>query len=136
MTDFAANTTSSYYVTVHGERFTCAEVTGLGPQGDLGLPGQELTLTLDDCVLTDVPRAHAWALSTQAPAAPADDAAVADHVKIEEMTAGETTPRTTWYLHDVRADAVAEPSTTASNHETRITRLTVHAAKISPTLPD
>ncbi|MFD9359588.1 hypothetical protein [Streptomyces sp. NPDC060031] len=129
MTESVANASSrSYYVTVRGERFTCGEVTGLGPQGDLGLPGQELTLTLDDCVLTDVPRAQEWALSAQGAAEPS-------HVKIEEMTPGSAAPLTTWYLHDARPDAVADQSTTAANHETRIGRLTVHAAKISPDMP-
>ncbi|MFJ6793190.1 hypothetical protein [Streptomyces sp. NPDC091268] len=117
----------TYNVTVRGERFTCAEVSGLGPQGDLGLPGQELTLTLEDCVLTDVPGAHEWALSAEGPAEPCD-------VKIEEMAAGSATPVTTWYLHDARPDGIAEHSTTASNHETRIARLTVHATKITPDL--
>ncbi|WP_411103060.1 hypothetical protein [Streptomyces sp. cmx-4-9] len=129
MTESVANTSSTYHVTVRGERFTCGEITGLGPQGDLGLPGQELTLTLDDCVLTDVPGAQEWALSADGVSAP-------EHVTIEETAAGESVPRTTWYLHDVRADAAANPSTTASNHETRIGRLTVHAAKITPSLPE
>ncbi|MFC9293970.1 hypothetical protein ACFTWH_03470 [Streptomyces sp. NPDC057011] len=125
MTDSVAKAASSYYVTVRGERFTCTEISGLGPQGDLGLPGQELTLTLDDCVLTDVPGAQEWALAEQGPAEPCD-------VTIEEMAAGSQTPLTRWYLHDARPDDVADHSTTASNHETRIGRLTVHATKITP----
>lgn len=124
-----SHTSSSYYVTVHGERFTCSEVTGLGPQGDLGLPGQELTLTLDDCVLTDVPAAQEWALS-------ADAAAETCHVKIEETREGTVGPVTTWYLTDARPDSITDFSTTATSHETRIERLTLHAAKISPDLPE
>ncbi|MFD3540814.1 hypothetical protein ACFWUQ_15120 [Streptomyces sp. NPDC058662] len=129
MTDSDVKTRSSYYVTVRGERFTCGEITGLGPQGDLGLPGQELTLTLDDCVLTDVPNAEEWALSAEGSRMPR-------HVRIEEVGAGESTPLTTWYLHDARPESVADCSATASNHETRIGRLVVHAAKIAPTLPE
>ncbi|MFJ9342154.1 hypothetical protein ACIRP0_23055 [Streptomyces sp. NPDC101733] len=127
MTDSVAHPISSYYVTIRGERFTCGEITGLGPQGDLGLPGQELTLTLDDCVLTDVPKAEEWALSAEGPSIP-------ENLKIEEVVPGEATPRTTWYLHDVRPDGMTDHSTTASNHETRIGSLTVHATKISPSL--
>ncbi len=128
MNESVANTSSSYYVTVRGERFTCGEVTGLGPQGDLGLPGQELPLTLGDCVLTDVPGAAEWALSADAPGEPCD-------VKIEEMRSGSAAPVTTWYLSDARPDGVTDHSTTATSHETRIGRLTLHAAKISPDMP-
>ncbi|OEJ30868.1 hypothetical protein [Streptomyces subrutilus] len=128
MNESVAQTSSSYYVTVRGERFTCGEVTGLGPQGDLGLPGQELTLTFDDCVLTDVPGAADWALSAEASAEPC-------HVKIEEMRSGSADPVTTWYLSDARPDGITDPSTTATSHETRIGRLTVHASKISPDMP-
>ncbi|MFI5864053.1 hypothetical protein [Streptomyces sp. NPDC051546] len=128
MNESVANVSSSYYVTVRGERFTCGEVTGLGPQGDLGLPGQVLTLTLDDCVLTDVPAAREWALPSEASAEPFN-------VKIEEMRAGSATPHTTWYLTDARPDSITDHSTTATSHETRIGRLTVHAAKISPDMP-
>ncbi|MER5762551.1 hypothetical protein [Streptomyces sp. NPDC002082] len=128
MNESVANVSNSYYVTVRGERFTCGDVTGLGPQGDLGLPGQVLTLTLDECVLTDVPGAREWALSTEAPAEPCN-------VKIEEIRAGSTAPPTTWYLTDARPDSVTDHSTTATSHETRIGRLTLHAAKISPAMP-
>lgn len=127
MNESTGNTQSSFYVTVRGERFTCDEVTGLGPQGDLGLPGQELTLTLAGCVLTDVPGAREWALSAEARAEPS-------HVKIEEMRPGSEAPLTTWYLSDARPDGITDHSTTATSHETRIGRLTVHAAKISPDL--
>ncbi|AWZ06046.1 MULTISPECIES: hypothetical protein [unclassified Streptomyces] len=123
-----ANASSSYYVTVRGERFTCGGVTGLGPQGDLGLPGQVLTVTLDDCVLTDAPGARDWALSAEAPAEPC-------HIKIEEVRPGAVAPLTTWYLTDARPDTVTDHSTTATSHETRIGRLTLHAAKISPDMP-
>ncbi|MEU9254906.1 hypothetical protein AB0D66_24030 [Streptomyces sp. NPDC048270] len=128
MSESVAHTSSSYYVTVRGERFTCGEVTGLGPQGDLGLPGQELTLTLGDCVLTDVPGAADWALSAETAAEPC-------HVKIEEMRPDSAAPVTTWYLSDARPDVITDQSTTATSHETRIGRLTVHAAKISPDMP-
>lgn len=128
MNESVANASSSYYVTVRGERFTCGEVVGLGPQGDLGLPGQELSLTLDDCVLTDVPRAREWALSAEGRAEPC-------HVKIEEVRSGSAVPYTTWYLTDARPDGITDHSTTAANHETRIGRLTMHAAKISPDMP-
>ncbi|MFJ7272009.1 hypothetical protein ACIQV3_36145 [Streptomyces sp. NPDC099050] len=128
MNESIANTASSYHVTVRGERFTCGGVTGLGPQGDLGLPGQELTVVLDDCVLTDVPGAREWALSVDAPAEPS-------HIKIEEFRPGLEVPITTWYLSDARPDAVTDDSTTATSRETRIGRLTMHAAKISPDLP-
>ncbi|MCY0954447.1 hypothetical protein [Streptomyces sp. H27-S2] len=132
MTDSETKTTSGYHVTVHGERFTCREVSGLGPQGDGDLPGQVLTVTLTDCVLTDTPRAQEWALS-------ADASPVVRHVKIEETagdTAGEAAaPLATWYLSDARPGAIGDYSTTASNHETRIDRLTVHAEKIAPDLP-
>lgn len=128
MNESVANLSSSYYVTVRGERFTCGDVTGLGPQGDLDLPGQVLTLTLDDCVLTDVPGAREWALSTEASAEPCN-------VKIEEVRAGSAAPPTTWYLTDARPDSVTDHSTTATSHETRIGRLTMHAAKISPAMP-
>ncbi|CAM5293546.1 hypothetical protein SAVIM338S_00337 [Streptomyces avidinii] len=128
MSESVANASSSYYVTVRGERFTCGTVVGLGPQGDLGLPGQELAVTLDDCVLTDVPGAEEWALSAQGEAERC-------HVKIEEMRSGSAAPYTTWYLSDARPDGITDPSTTAANHETRIARLTLHAAKISPDMP-
>ncbi|MFE4632856.1 hypothetical protein ACFRJ1_05680 [Streptomyces sp. NPDC056773] len=128
MNESVANVSSSYYVTVRGERFTCGEVTGLGPQGDLGLPGQVLTIILDDCVLTDVPGAQEWALSTEDPAEPCN-------VKIEEIRAGSAAPPTSWYLTDARPDSTTDHSSTATSHETRIGRLTMHAAKISPDMP-
>ncbi|MFD7260463.1 hypothetical protein [Streptomyces sp. NPDC059874] len=128
MTDSVDKASRSYSVTVSGERFTCAQISGLGPQGGLGLPGQELTLTLDDCVLTDVPGAQEWALSAEGLAESCD-------VTIEEMVPDSPTPVTTWHLHDAKPDGIADHSTTASNHETRIGRLTVHAAKISPVTP-
>ncbi|MFD9412080.1 hypothetical protein ACFWBN_34450 [Streptomyces sp. NPDC059989] len=128
MTDSVAKASSSYYVTVRGERFTCGEISGLGPQGDLGLPGQELTLTLDDCVLTDVPGAQEWALAEEGSAEPCD-------VTIEETVPGAPTPLTMWHLEGARPDDIADRSTTASNHETRIGRLTVHATKITPATP-
>ncbi|MGW1771151.1 hypothetical protein [Streptomyces sp. NPDC002104] len=129
MNESLENVSSSYYVTVRGERFTCGEVTGLGPQGDLGLPGQVLTLTLDECVITDAPGARDWALSsTEAPAEPCN-------VKIEEIREGSEAPLTTWYLTDARPDSITDHSTTATSHETRIGRLVMHAAKISPDTP-
>ncbi|MET9857324.1 hypothetical protein ABZY57_30895 [Streptomyces sp. NPDC006450] len=128
MNESIANAESSYYVTVRGERFTCGAVTGLGPQGDLGLPGQELMIVLEDCVLTDVPGAQDWALSAHA-------SAETSHVKIEEVRPGSAAaPLTTWYLSDARPDEITDHSTTATSHETRIGRLTLHAAKISPDL--
>lgn len=128
MNESVANVSSSYYVTVRGERFTCGEVTGLGPQGDLGLPGQVLTITLDDCILTDAPGAREWALSTE-------DSAEPCNVKIEEIRAESAAPPTTWYLVDARPDSITDDSATATSHETRIGRLTMHAAKISPDMP-
>lgn len=128
MTDSETKTTSEYHVTVHGERFTCREVSGLGPQGDGGLPGQVLTVTLTDCVLTDTPKAEEWALS-------AEDAPVVRHVKIEETAGSAAEPLATWYLSDARPGEIGDHSTTASNHETRIGRLTVYAEKIAPDLP-
>lgn len=132
MTDSETKTTNGFHVTVHGERFTCREISGLGPQGDGGLPGQVLTVTLTDCVLTDTPKAQEWALS-------ADASPVVRHVKIEETAgdagADQAGPLATWYLSDARPGAIGDYSTTASNHETRIDRLTVYAEKIAPDLP-
>lgn len=128
MNESTVNASTSYFVTVRGERFTCGGVTGLGPQGDLGLPGQELVVVLDDCVLTDVPGAQGWALSADGPAEPS-------HVKIEEMRPGPEAPLTVWYLSDARPDGITDHSTTATSHETRIGQLTLRAAKISPDMP-
>ncbi|MET9319475.1 hypothetical protein ABZX75_04655 [Streptomyces sp. NPDC003038] len=128
MTDTEKTAASSYSVTVRGERFTCREVNGLGAQGDGGLPGQVLTITLADCVLTDVPGAREWALS-------AGGSPVAQDVTIDETAADGEAPRAVWHLTGARPGDIAEPSTTASNHETRIQLLTVYAEKITPDLP-
>ncbi|MFG2617031.1 hypothetical protein ACGFXC_05355 [Streptomyces sp. NPDC048507] len=115
-------------ITVDAERFTCEEVQGLGPQGDGGLPGQELTLTFTGCVLTDTPRAAAWALG--------EDPVRPRSVTLDEPDATGRAVVTTWELTDAVPAGLQGASTTASNHETRIQRLTVHAAKITPVLRD
>ncbi|WP_424216225.1 hypothetical protein ACN20G_29200 (plasmid) [Streptomyces sp. BI20] len=117
-----------YSVGVDGERFTCARVTGLGPQGDGGLPGQELTVTLDGCVLTDAPRAEAWLLDRER-TGPRD-------VTVDETEADGRTVRTTWELTEAAPLHLHGHSATASNHETRVTRVTLKATMITPVLND
>ncbi|MER5809564.1 hypothetical protein ABT143_15440 [Streptomyces sp. NPDC002033] len=119
---------AQFGITVDGERFTCEEVQGLGPQGDGGLPGQELTVTLTGCVLTDTPRAAAWALG--------EERGRPRRVTLDEPDATGRAVVTTWELADAVPAGLHGASTTASNHETRIQRLTLHAAKITPVLRD
>lgn len=125
MTD-TTNRSVQFRATVDGERFTCEEVQGLGPQGDLGLPGQELTVTLTGCLLTDTPKAAEWALA-ETPGRPAT-------VTIDETDATGREVITSWELTDAVPGGLHGASTTASNHETRIQRLTLHATKITPLL--
>ncbi|GGZ92101.1 hypothetical protein [Streptomyces subrutilus] len=137
---------SQFRVTVAGERFTCDDAQGLGPQGDGGLPGQELTVTLTGCVLTDVPAALSWALAeTVEPVHPGiDDAAEGEgedgpqsaSVRIDETDAAGRQVITAWELTGAAPAQVQGASTTASNHETRIQRLTLTAVKITPILRD
>ncbi|MDJ0384783.1 hypothetical protein [Streptomyces sp. G-G2] len=131
MTDSTMNSTSNsaarsteFRVTVEGERFTCEDVQGLGPQGDGGFPGEVLTVTLTGCVLTDTPKALSWAL--------AEDPRGPRSVSIEETDAVRREVITTWELTDAAPNQVRGASTTASNHETRIQRITLNAAKITP----
>ncbi|MEU9414562.1 hypothetical protein [Streptomyces sp. NPDC048272] len=126
--DDSTQHTTEFRVTVDGERFTCEDAQGLGPQGDGGLPGQELTVTLTGCVLTDTPKALAWALGR--------DATGPRSVRIDATTADGREVVTAWDLTDAAPTRIDDSSGTASNHETRIQRLTLHAAKITPVLRD
>ncbi|MCY0957370.1 hypothetical protein [Streptomyces sp. H27-H5] len=115
-----------FRVTVEGERFTCEEAQGLDPRDGRGVPdGRDLTVTLTGCVLTDAPDALSWALAEEA------DGPRPVSVTIDETDATGREVLTTWQLTDAAPAQLQGAETREADHEGRIRRLTLDAARIT-----
>ncbi|MER5776729.1 hypothetical protein ABT144_20985 [Streptomyces sp. NPDC002039] len=123
--DYSTTHPPRFRVTVEGERFTCAEAQGLGSRGDGDAPGPDLTVTLTDCVLVDAPDALSWALAEEA------DGPRPVRVTIDETDAAGREVLATWQLTDAAPAQLQGTRTRAADHEGRIRRLTLNAARIT-----